>query len=285
MCGSVNPYFAVKKLKEDDEEAFKEELESLKRLGSKEQPHLVKLLATYEQKGSYYLIFPWADGGNLRHLWEKFPKPNITYQDRKLPHWLIKAILGIAEGLRAIHTCELDKSTKNEMSYNTTDVKKKHGAHGDLKPENILWFQDPLLGDGVRIPMGELKITDFGLTSFHKSETRVKFEPKGVSRTYCAPEFDVKGHISQKYDMWTLGCVLTEFVTWFLQGLPGLVYFEHSREEPTVFKVDEDCFFKKHKDSAMLKDSVKQVEYAILLVLSVPFLFVPLVTNTQLYQL
>ncbi|EMR64310.1 putative protein kinase domain-containing protein [Eutypa lata UCREL1] len=144
MCGSVNPYFAVKKLKEDDEEAFKEELESLKRLGSKEQPHLVKLLATYEQKGSYYLIFPWADGGNLRHLWEKFPKPNITYQDH---------------------------------------VKKKHGAHGDLKPENILWFQDPLLGDG----------------------TRVKFEPKGVSRTYCAPEFDVKGHISQKYDMWTLG--------------------------------------------------------------------------------
>ncbi|RYP52679.1 hypothetical protein DL768_002235 [Monosporascus sp. mg162] len=254
-----DPQFAVKKLKRNDEKAFKEEVKTLQRLGSKaEQPHLVRLLATYHYRNEYYLVFPWADGGNLRDLWEQFPHTNKPARGPPLARWVIGQITGLAEGLRAIHTCELDDPSRRDKNFDTTDAKKKHGAHGDLKPENILWFKGRS-EDISGFPTGWLKITDFGLTSFHESETLKMFEPKGISRTYCAPEFEVNGVVSGKYDMWTLGCVLAEFVTWYILGLEGVSKFEESRVQATpVPHVKEDNFFTMHNGSATLKRSVKE---------------------------
>ncbi|RYP39337.1 hypothetical protein DL767_002248 [Monosporascus sp. MG133] len=258
-CDHKNPHFAVKKLKRNDEKAFKEEVKTLQRLGSKpEQPHLVRLLVTYHYRNEYYLVFPWADGGNLRDLWEHFPHTNNPARGPPLALWVIGQITGLAEGLREIHTCELDDPSRRDKNFDTTDAKKKHGAHGDLKPENILWFK----GRSEEIPgfpMGWLKITDFGLTSFHESETLKMFEPKGISRTYCAPEFEVNGVVSGKYDMWTLGCVLAEFVTWYILGLEGVSNFEESRMQATpIPHVAEDSFFSMRNGSATLKRSVKE---------------------------
>ncbi|RYP88567.1 hypothetical protein DL769_000263 [Monosporascus sp. CRB-8-3] len=254
-----NPHFAVKKLKRNDEKAFKEEVKTLQRLGSKpEQPHLVRLLVTYHYRNEYYLVFPWADGGNLRDVWEQFPHKDKPARGPPLARWVIGQITGLAEGLREIHTCELDDPSRRDKNFDTTDAKKKHGAHGDLKPENILWFKGRS-EDIPGFPMGWLKITDFGLTSFHESETLKMFEPKGFSRTYRAPEFEVNGVVSGKYDMWTLGCLLAEFVTWYILGLEGVLKFEESRVQATpVPHVKEDNFFTMHNGSATLKRSVKE---------------------------
>ncbi|RYP10806.1 hypothetical protein DL764_000428 [Monosporascus ibericus] len=254
-----NPLFAVKKLKQNDEKAFKEEVKTLQRLGSKpEQPHLVRLLATYHYRNEYYLVFPWADGGNLRDLWEQFPHTNNPARGPPLALWVIGQITGLVEGLREIHTCELDDPSRRDKNFDSTDAKKKHGAHGDLKPENILWFKGRS-EDIPGFPMGCLKITDFGLTSFHESETLKMFEPKGISQTYCDPEFEVNGVVSGKYDMWTLGCVLTEFVTWYILGLKGVSNFEASRVQATpIPRYDGDNFFSMRNGSARLKRSVKE---------------------------
>ncbi|RYP92045.1 hypothetical protein DL770_001823 [Monosporascus sp. CRB-9-2] len=254
-----NPHFAVKKLKQNDEKAFNEEVKTLQRLGSKpEQPHLVRLLVTYHYRNEYYLVFPWADGGNLRDLWEHFPHTNEPARGPPLALWVIEQITGLAEGLREIHTCELDDPSRRDKNFDTTDAKKKYGAHGDLKPENILWFKGR--SEAIpRFPMGWLKITDFGLTSFHDSETLKMFELKGFSRTYRAPEFEVNGVVSGKYDMWTLGCLLAEFVTWYILGLEGVSKFEESRVQATpIPHVKEDNFFSMHNGSATLKRSVKE---------------------------
>jgi serine/threonine protein kinase len=126
------------------------------------------------------------------------------------------------------------------------EANRKYGRHGDLKPENILWFKT-YHNDNQAYFMGLLKISDFGMTSFHESLSRSKLDPKslGVSPTYRAPEYDIKEHVSQSYDIWTLGCVLVEFVTWYLLGWDGVDGFSKSRtEDDTNLKdIPEDCFF------------------------------------------
>jgi serine/threonine protein kinase len=200
-------------------------------LGDQDRPHLIRLLATYSYRNEFYLIFPWADGGNLRDLWEEgYPGPMVPPRDERLAQWLSGQILGVVEGLRMIHTSVQPSSCG--ASLKPTDVNRKYGRHGDLKPENILWFKT-YHSDDKACFMGLLKISDFGMTSFHDSQTRSMLEARsiGVSPTYRAPEYDIKEHVSQKYDIWTLGCVLIEFATWYLLGWNGVDSFSKSRAD------------------------------------------------------
>ncbi|KAK6206036.1 hypothetical protein LQW54_007975 [Pestalotiopsis sp. IQ-011] len=125
---------------------------------------------------------------------------------------------------------------------NSRGVRQKYGTHGDLKPENILWFKPGSNSEGPQ-DLGTFKISDFGLTSFHSLESRQLFVPQGVSASYRAPEYDLDGRISQKYDMWSLGCVLTELLTWFLLGSAGVSAFGQKRMQEIKPKFKEDSFF------------------------------------------
>ncbi|KAI8946659.1 hypothetical protein F4801DRAFT_583162 [Xylaria longipes] len=57
------PWLALKRLQHSSEQAFRAEVDPLKRL-EKDHPHLIQLLATYQYGEDYYLVFQWADGGN-----------------------------------------------------------------------------------------------------------------------------------------------------------------------------------------------------------------------------
>lgn len=164
-----------------------------------------------------------------------------------------------------IHT--LDKPDTSEPS--DTPGHQTHGRHGDLKPENILWFKsyqntDPSSSRGI------LKISDFGLTRFHGTMSKSHADATGVSPTYRAPEYDVAiKKVSQSYDVWTLGCVLLEFVTWYQLGWEEVHKFSRERikDDDVQFKaLPEDAFFNyvKHvndngKMGAKAKQSVANV--------------------------
>jgi len=204
----------------------------LKMFSNDAHQHLISLLATYEQFRVYCLIFPWADS-DLNRLWSVIkPKPSF---DMKTILWVAKQCEGISHGLVKIHKYQ----TSNLSSENGLH-QKRFGRHGDLKPENILWFDD---AEG-----GLLKISDFGLSEYSTihSKSYKRKSSVATSMSYRPPECDLNGgKIGQSYDIWTLGCLYLEFITWLLGGWELVKDFERGRmsHDPMWYDMDTDTFF------------------------------------------
>jgi serine/threonine protein kinase len=162
---------------------------------------------------------------------------------------MAEQILGLVDGLRVIHSSECHFFGRG--TPNPSNVKQKFGRHGDIKPANILWFNDGAVDNTVQV-VGSLKLADFGLTTFHETgATRVD---RGAPRTltYQSPELETHDHVSQSNDIWSLGCVLLEFVTWYLLGDEGLKIFDESRFESRfeteLYGFITDAYFSLHVD-------------------------------------
>lgn len=220
----------------DKDAEFRLEVKAL--LKVKPRRHLeVDLLTTFEHKDRYHLLFRWADGGNLDDLWRKrHPHPEITY---KWMCWLAQQCEGLAHGLGGIHDTKISEDAQSsqitqdapgfrlEASDEDNDG-KDYGRHGDIKPQNILWFER----DDNTYGLGVLKISDFGLTTFHRAMT-TKVSPRDiqVTPTYSAPEREIDEKLSRPFDIWSLGCIFLEFVTWVLRGAKGLDRFSEERNK------------------------------------------------------
>jgi len=140
-----------------------------------------------ESKDDYYVIFPWADEGNLGSYWEKQGSNNIS------EGWMFGQMLGLTEALEGFHRTGF--------------------RHGDLKPDNILLFSS--------IGGPTLVIGDVGISRFHEKDTfkrNTKTTTEATTPSYQAPE--VHGNPdaprSRTYDIWSFGCVFLEFVIWHL---------------------------------------------------------------------
>ncbi|RGP81739.1 kinase domain-containing [Fusarium longipes] len=249
--------FAIKKLDTSDKKISEDEISNHYRFGDKDYPHLIRLLWTFSIGPIHHLVFPCADG-NLWDLWKQYEHPLAQKRDYSTALWFARQCLGIVEGLSLIHRNCHEVSSKD----------KQHGRHGDLKPENILWFKSENT-DELGYILGTLKLTDFGLTEFHGTNSRSGINAAGVgfSPTYRAPEYDVHMKVSQSYDIWSLACVLLEFTTWYLKGWTGVDSFSTARlrEETSIMR--EDTFFN-HVGigpivSAMAKASVNEEVHSL----------------------
>lgn len=215
---------------------------ALKKLNDQHDPHLIRLLATYSHGGRFHLVFPWA-AGNLRDLWMKRgPALQKGHRSAEPVRWISSQILGLARALEVIHYCHA--STTNKEGIPGRDADSSYGRHGDLKPENILWFEEsenvaPLWVHGV------LKIADFGFAEFHRQQSKTvgKSAVSGFTDTYKAPEYDTSEGISQKYDIWSFGCILMQFVVWYLHGWDGVDEFSKARADESQEAIRADNFF------------------------------------------
>ncbi|KAH9208073.1 kinase-like domain-containing protein, partial [Leptodontidium sp. 2 PMI_412] len=231
---SRNKSFAVKCLHSRDKKQFKKEVEMLRRFSDPDVPtnkHLVSLLATYRQFGAYFLIFHWADADLRRYWMEVNPTPTM---DRHTVLWVAQQCRGIAEGVVAIHQYKSSKLRPQPKD-------EAFGHHGDIKPENVLWFPDQ---DHAKTKQGTLKLSDFGLAEMSVHHTR-SMQPKSnfaTSRSYQAPEVEIEGTgaIGRSYDMWTLGCLYLEFITWLMGGWDLVDTFNFDRI-PEDFVLGQDC--------------------------------------------
>jgi serine/threonine protein kinase len=204
-------------------------------------------------------------------FWKLDPKPSDNLTGHQMALWFSKQCLGIAEGLSMIHTSGTSLPADNSNS----GTHQIHGRHGDLKPENILWFKS-YQDTHPSCSLGVLKISDFGLTRFNgtRSKSHVDARGVGMSPTYRAPEYDIARQIAQSYDIWTLGCVLLEFATWYLLGWTEVDTFsqERTNNDDIEFKQHrEDAFFNyvsltdtdgKRKMGARAKESVADVSFS-----------------------
>lgn len=243
-----------------DEKAFRNEVQNLKRFSTRDYLNLIKLLATYEWRHQYYLVFPWADG-NLLDFWERHPEPLAPRRDINIVLWFSEQCLGLVEGMKMIHTWDKPDvgGQHDPFSFETHQT---HGVHGDLKPENILWFkQYEHKTEKYSSSMGHFKISDFGLTHFHgkTSVGHIDAKETGFSPTYRAPERDVKREVTQSYDVWSLACVLLEFASWYLGGFEEVKAFGQNRvREDTQFDggYKQDRFFNCTRTTEEASDEV-----------------------------
>ncbi|KAH8811206.1 kinase-like domain-containing protein [Xylogone sp. PMI_703] len=245
--------FALKSLKPleglDNDIGFHLEVKALIKV--KPRRHLeVDLLTTFEYKERYHMLFRWADGGNLYDYWKNHdPSSVVNYE---WVCWFAEQCQGLAYGLDGIHNTKMtleeaeaiqlspispsfaqDFAGTSPRSPPDEDDGKDFGRHGDIKPQNILWFEH----DKNSYGLGVLKLSDFGLTTFHRALS-TKITPVGVrvTPTYSAPERETKGKLSRPFDIWSLGCIYLEFVTWILLGIEGLGSFSDERAAETGYR-------------------------------------------------
>lgn len=248
--------FALKSLDSRNKEDFDAEFGALKKF--KLHDHLVPVLAAFNHQNRYYLLFPWADGGNLMSYWKRNPKPVVA----ETILWVAEQCHGLATALDHIHDVYSSPNIlgRDDMLEPEASA-KRFGRHGDIKPENVLQFPSN------NHELGVLKLSDFGLTVFHgaKSKSRDRLDPSRRALTYNPPESVEDVNISRRYDIWCLGCLYLEFVTWLLIGFEGIEAFSTKRwdERHSNQTIASDEYFRKEEGRkgpyGVLKKAVKNV--------------------------
>lgn len=261
--GPAPSFYAVKRLYSKNKKAFAKEVEILKKFSGNKHEHLISLLATYEQSDRFFLVFHWAKA-DLHCYWKNVnPVPQF---DLNTVTWMRTQCKGIAHGIGRIHA--------HQSVYSKQDTdgarNKSHvfGHHGDIKPENVLWFADSSQPDcNTR---GTLKLSDFGLAGFsiHQTTSMPPKSTRGVTLAYRAPEVDLQEGTAtgRSYDIWTLGCLYLEFITWILGGSKLLDEFVEARKDRDTMwhDIETHTFFKLEinsktkKPTAVIKSAVKQ---------------------------
>ncbi|KAI0867806.1 kinase-like domain-containing protein [Hypoxylon argillaceum] len=249
---------AVKELFDMDDAPFHREFKNLKRLQTKD--HLLPLYAAFRRGDKYSFVFPWADGGSLIDLWTKEPfrGKNAVFLKTDKPTtdatiiqdvvtWVAGQFSGLTGrlGLGFLHNTEDLASPQPNLVVPEED-EKKYGIHGDIKPHNILYFEQEHDANGNTF--GLFKISDFGFTGFHSALSRSQPQPPGpYSPAYTAPEYrHSAAYLSRKYDIWSLGCVMLQFLTWLISGPGGLTEFDKSRlndEDQNDLHIKDEKFF------------------------------------------
>ncbi|RHZ43577.1 protein kinase domain-containing protein [Aspergillus thermomutatus] len=232
-CQDGQAVVAVKKLFSSDPSRFKIERDmhiTLRRT-SGTHPHLINLLFTYKEGGKFHLVFPWADV-NLRDYWMRIALEQI---DSQKVLWSLKQMTGLAGALSLIHGFQLPDGPQ---------LGRHFGRHGDLKAQNIVWFPSY---PGCTDSNGILQITDLGLASLHSIGSVSNGDPAGVlaTKTYSPPDNHRNLRISRKWDIWSLGCLYLEFITWIVFGFEAIVKFADLRgaEGGETEDINDDYFY------------------------------------------
>jgi serine/threonine protein kinase len=157
-------------------------------------------------------------------------------------------------------------SSQRQNTTTEDGQRVRYGRHGDICPNNILWFKDTSNEDGLLT--GTLKLADFGQAALSSLSSKTKPRSNAITMTYGPPESDLADKsIRQSYDIWSLGCVLLEFVTWILGGEDFMLAFANKRLAPDIFRsnMNTDIFFETLTNpltlvmEVMVKSSVAQV--------------------------
>lgn len=202
---------AIKDYTEQDD--FDKEKKNLGLIQDLNNPHLIRHIATIQQGNSFYVIFPWANGGNLSDFWKRAPEALQT-RSPKLFMWCLEQMLGIVDALFALHNINC--------------------RHGDLKPENILHFKDSNESRDRYSKYGILVIADVGVSRVHHVRTELRDDPTNTKATtpcYEAPEVEIHAERprGRRYDMWSVGCMFMEFAIWLLYGNKAIDDFKKLR--------------------------------------------------------
>lgn len=223
------------------------ELAMLNEISRFPNPHVVSHFAAWEQRNSLFILFPLAKG-DLRWFMTK-PKPTL---DQEFVLWFLSQLRGLADAIHHLHN--LDPGVLSNDSHQSE--LRENVLHLDLKPENILVFKRSKVNDDV------FMISDFGSgkvkqqwtdeTSSHSGSTQTA----ETALTYTGPDVFLNGKISRPYDMWSLGCILLELISWAHLGPEqGVEDFATARLQTRSHQSSRDDAFWQSRN-----DACEQVE-------------------------
>lgn len=194
-----------------NDENFARENSALKILQAKcQHPNIVPLLASYRYGTQYSFLFPRADCD----LYMYFEQSNPPQTDQEILN-LFERISKLASALGEIHNCEIVLETDGRR-IDFSQI----GYHRDLKPKNIL-------------KMGEVfMISDFGLARFKDNKSSSKTTWTWGFSTYSAPECKRGADVNRLADIWSLGCIFSEVVTFAVLGMDGIHEYSRRRTQP-----------------------------------------------------
>ncbi len=202
---------------------YEKELYNLSMLKMLKHPNIVEMLAAYTFKGRHNLLFAKADGKTLGDLLENSPPPSFRSLEQ-----MIVALSGLCSALHAVHN----------FHYPNLEV-LAIGCHHDLKPDNILVHRESFL------------LADFGLSTFKASNKASDTSFKKVRGDYVAPECEnfedlsKRNVIGRSSDIWSMGCIMLEVMTYVMTGPKGVTDFELERD----FKVGDHRRYRFHHGS------------------------------------
>ena len=177
----------------------------MKSISSSGHGHILKLLATFEQRGRYSMIFPLAEE-NLRQFWAHTESSSLSHL------WYFEQMTGIATALSHLHNDLLTQDSRPMLGY-----------HMDLKPENILVETDSLSNSRRWL------LSDFGISYIHPKNSKQELPPHPGHGTYEPPECQLNLPQSRAYDIWSFGCVITECLVFLTKGSDAINSFAEDR--------------------------------------------------------
>ncbi|KAF2739368.1 kinase-like protein [Polyplosphaeria fusca] len=203
-----NTLYVRKELFSTSSAAFHAERSNLELVKELHDPHLVRLVKAYKHGETFNFIFLRSMtnlGAYLRDSYYAAP----SLQDTNIqtsPLW--DQAFGIAKALSHV----INYTPPNES-------KPLYGYHLDLKPANILVE-----------PNGTFLISDFGLARFQPVGDTSRITPFGGSEAYAPPEIDLtNARYNRKYDIWSLGCIILEILTYIVKGHDGVKLLDKAR--------------------------------------------------------
>ena len=173
----TNKVYALKEIRGDyyDNEAQRLEVErEIKLLENLNHPHVIKYFTSFTEKGNFYIVTEYINGGSLEDLYKDVRKEGKFIREKLIWDFLIQAL----SGLVYLH-------------------EDKKIIHRDIKPDNLLLDKE-----------NGLKISDFGVSAINKQDADELTKCHGTRIgpiPFMSPEMTEGGTFEFKNDIYMLG--------------------------------------------------------------------------------
>jgi len=178
LSKSDNKYYAIKEIPIkgepiENKEYFQNEAIILSKFNCE---NIVKYYDSSKDENNFYILMEYCNGKNLRN----FIDENIN-NSTLIPENILYNII-------------------NQICLSIKEIHNKKIIHRDLKPDNI-FMNDNMI----------IKIWDFGISKQYNSYKTYTLTTKKLgSEYYAAREIIDDGIYNEKFDIWSLGCIIYE---------------------------------------------------------------------------
>ncbi|KAH0918584.1 hypothetical protein HID58_026244 [Brassica napus] len=170
---------AVKQLSSESSQGNREFVNEIGMISGLNHPNLVKLYGCCVEKNQLLLVYEYMEKNSLALALFGKSSHKLNWSTRQ------KICVGIARGLEFLHHGSTIKM-----------------VHRDIKTTNVLLDTD-----------FNAKISDFGLARLHDGEhSHISTKVAGTIG-YMAPEYALRGHLTEKVDVYSFGIVAMEIVS------------------------------------------------------------------------